>query len=108
MLFEERSSVGGSRVATTLMPFFSGDLVEVAALCMADASLLWGGWVGQAYIISLAPHPGGQQQKVPFTTKVRRTSVPARFFTPTPPPTPTPTPPPPPPTTMYYYYHHYY
>ena len=49
-----------------------------------------GGWVGQVYIISLAPHPWGQQQKMPFTTAVRGTSVPARFniyrFTPTPTP----------------------
>ena len=58
---------------------------------MVDASLLWGGWVGQAYIISLAPHPGGQQQKVPFTTKVRRTSVPAPVVPPTLTPTPTTT-----------------
>ena len=79
VLFVGRSRVGGSR--PTLMPFFSGHLVEVLGF------VWWmrvyygvGGWVGQVYIISLAPHPGGQQQKMPFTTKVRRTSVPARSF----------------------------
>ena len=45
VLFALRSRVGGSRVATTLVPSFSGDLwgsacVEVTALCMVGASFL--------------------------------------------------------------------
>ena len=55
------------------MPFFSGHLVEVLrSVWWMRVYYVVGGWVGQAYIISLAPHPGGQQQKVPFTTECTR------------------------------------
>ena len=51
LLSRQCSLLGAAEL--TLVPFFSGDLwgsacVEVTALCMVDASLLWGGWVGGA------------------------------------------------------------
>ena len=75
------------------MPFFSGHLVEVLrSVWWMRVYYVVGGWVGQAYIISLAPHPGGQQQKVPFTTKVYPRRCVFLVVPPTPTPTPTPAP----------------
>ena len=117
LLSRQCSLLGAAEVEVVVSPrrlcLSSLEIFGVVHVWRSLRSVWWmrvyygvGGWVGQAYIISLAPHPGGQQQKVPFTTKVRRTSIPAPVV----PPTPTPTP-----ITYYknnyysdYYYYSYY